>query len=651
MKRNLFLSLLLVLSVVPLSSCKKYHTVYFHPHRGCTEYFIEVLHNSTIPLFEEIDFYDDDTFLGWYYGDTYWVFDEYKVTEDMDLSARWTTDNTINTDDATIIKFWMYGNDIELAFYKNIVEEFNTLYKGKINVKLQPKSPDGYHDALNLVLGGSIAPDIFSINENGFKGMAEQDMLMDISEVIASNEDYDLSSMWECVGNRFQYDVETKTNDGPNKKFYAAANHLETTALYYNESIFNDVGVKVISVNSKDLKEFNEGASDDRGQTKASLGIFDEVKEKGYFIDSNGQKWFNNQIPMSWEETADLAQTLQKLYGSDTKHSYYTQWWYNYGWSVGGDAVQFIPTDDEKYLGGVWDFTILDSTKNYIVDDNALPFEINGNTYQPGEILSYQDKLIDEELMLQRLGMTDDRPRTVDPIVLAAVETGQLEELPSQKEAYIEYLKMTTPGQKVIDTIDNQNICSYGVAPNYDLTERFSNKASDFGNGNLAMMVDTSSSKIYFEEKMSDDIKWDIAPLPIYKKYDENGDVIVHGVNAGHTQVNGISIWSKTKHFEETKTFLNYLISKDITDSLITNKISLPLEKNATSYNDIPNVLLTDLKTQRAADLSYFKNDDWIESWNKGINENIKTGKYTLSNYFSIIAFSTQNKLLEYSQK
>ena len=133
MKRNLFLSLLLVLSVVPLSSCKKYHTVYFHPHRGCEAYFIEVLHNSTIPLFKEIDFYDDDTFLGWYYGDTYWDFDEYKVTKDMDLSARWTTDNSINTSEATIIKFWMYGNDIELAFYKNIVEEFNTLYKGKIN--------------------------------------------------------------------------------------------------------------------------------------------------------------------------------------------------------------------------------------------------------------------------------------------------------------------------------------------------------------------------------------------------------------------------------------------------------------------------------------------------------------------------------------
>ena len=48
-------------------------------------------------------------------------------------------------------------------------QEFNTLYNGKINVKFQPKSPDGYHDALNLVLGGSTAPDIFFIIENDFQ--------------------------------------------------------------------------------------------------------------------------------------------------------------------------------------------------------------------------------------------------------------------------------------------------------------------------------------------------------------------------------------------------------------------------------------------------------------------------------------------------
>lgn len=81
-------------------------------------------------------------------------------------------------EDATKVKFWMYGDSTELQVYKELVKEFNRIYEGTIEVKLQPKSSDGYSDALSLTLGGSTAPGIFYVGETGFKDMAEQGMLM-----------------------------------------------------------------------------------------------------------------------------------------------------------------------------------------------------------------------------------------------------------------------------------------------------------------------------------------------------------------------------------------------------------------------------------------------------------------------------------------
>ena len=141
-------------------------------------------------------------------------------------------------EDATIVKFWMYGDATELEVYQKLVNDFNDIYEGTIEVKLQPKSSDGYSDALNLTLGGSTAPDIFYVGETGFKDMAEQGMLMDISEFVKNSKDYDITNMWDSAVSRFQYDVNTKTNDGPNKKFYAVPKDIGPTVIFYNETLF-----------------------------------------------------------------------------------------------------------------------------------------------------------------------------------------------------------------------------------------------------------------------------------------------------------------------------------------------------------------------------------------------------------------------------
>ena len=277
------------------------HTVTFNPNNGDESYTIIAEHNQRISK-PFTPAYDGYTFVGWFDEyDEKWIFSSYLVTGDLTLTAKWETEQTSSSegsssedsssedssgegaidssgniivtpgDAATKLKFWMYGDSTELQVYKELVSEFNKIYEGSIEVKLQPKSADGYSDALSLTLGGSTAPDIFYVGETGFKDMAEQGMLMDISNFVKNSKDYDITNMWDSAVSRFQYDVETKTNDGPNKKFYAVPKDIGPTVIFYNETMFKNSGVKTISVDAADLDAFNNGAADDRGQTKASL--------------------------------------------------------------------------------------------------------------------------------------------------------------------------------------------------------------------------------------------------------------------------------------------------------------------------------------------------------------------------------------------
>ena len=652
------------------------HLVTFNPNNGDDSYTIEVEHNSRITkIFDP--YLEGYTFDGWYdQYDEKWIFSSYLVTGDLTLTAKWSEvilsensssnssseeNNESNSDivippiEETTVNFLMCGGTNETQVYREIVSEFNNIYDGTIEVKLKIKNESNYDNALITALNSQEEIDVLFVNETGVKELVEQELLMDISDYVEKSKECDVSSMWNNAVNRFKYDVETKTNFSSNSSIYAVPNQMNTTALFYNETLFEQADIKIISVASSDLKAFNEGAADDRGQTKASLGITDEVKEKGYFVDSKGQRWFNNQVPMSWEETISLANRINL---NSTITSYYNESWFNYGWSVGGDIVQYITTDNAKYAGGVWDFTLMDPTKNYIVDDNAEPFVINGHTYQPGEILSYQDKLIDEEKMLEKLGQKDDRARTVDPKVLAAVETGQLEVLPSQREAFTEFMRLDGV-TRLIDIVDNKSIYSYEISSTIDINE--SSKLSMFCNGNIGMLVDKLSNIPEYVEQNIFNNKWDVAPLPIYKKYDSKGNIIVHGVQTGYSETIGIGISNKTTKGDSAWKFIEYIFSDDVLKKLYKNNISLPIKKYLAQdnndykeyYPDTLNfkVFIESAEHQKAADWTYFKDTKWMEGYKDALRM-IKTKSYILSNVIETQEYeTTYSKLLKYTEK
>ena len=199
----------------------------------------------------------------------------------------------------TTITFWGYGDDNEISVFRKLVEEFNAKNAGVIKVNYETKSNDNYSESARLALRQSKAKvDILYVGDADFKAYAKLGYLEPLDNYLATSQEVVIEDMWETSVNRFKYDVNTTTQEGPDSHYWGIPKDIGPTVIYYNETYFNEAGVTVISVAADDLEDFNNGGKDSRGKTKADYGITGTVKEKGYF-ELGGKKWFNNQVPMS----------------------------------------------------------------------------------------------------------------------------------------------------------------------------------------------------------------------------------------------------------------------------------------------------------------------------------------------------------------
>lgn len=551
----------------------------------------------------------------------------------------------------TKIKFWGTGAAKEIEVFENLVAAFNEKYEGSIEVEYIPQSDDSYEDASRLSLSQPRAQvDVLYVKEPTFKGFAEAGYLEPLDSYIATSTEVKVEEMWETSIGRYKYDVNTTTQDGPDAKYWGIPKDIGPTVLYYNETFFNEAGVKVISVAADQLDEFNAGAADSRGKTKAQYGITGEVKEKGYFVDGDGQKWFNNQVPMSWEETVALAQLVQdnqRAKGSSRAnfYGYFTEWWFNYGWSVGGDCIEYVATDDPAYNGGYYDFTLMDATKNYIVKDDQT-FTVNGKTYNGGEIIEWADKLVDPKAAT----------KTVRSEVTAAVGT-KLNELPSQREAFVEFVRV---GQKAGVEVDN-GLTGYGICPMPSSIDGDSGKVNAFASGMLGMLVDGRWSVVDYRMRMDGKYTWDVAPLPQYKEYDNDGNITVHGIEAGHSGSVALCINSKSVKKNAAWIFAEYIGGRTgqaeqaksgfaIPSQIDLAKSEVFLQSDKNPKNSI--VFVRAAEHQTPADWWYLKDKAWTLDWANTLNGTVRNGEMTLAEFELDPTYTkTWDILKEYTKK
>ena len=553
----------------------------------------------------------------------------------------------VRPEEETIITFWGYGDAVEKAVFEKLITSFNELNEGYVEVNYVQKSPDGYGDALRLGLQGTRGPDVVYVGDADFKALAELGFLLELDDYISSSDQIVVEEMWPSSINRYLYDVNTTTSLGPDAHYWGIPKDVGPTVVYYNETFFENAGITVISVFPEDLDDFNAGAADSRGLTKSDYGLTSEVKNKGYFL-LDGKKVFNNKIAMNWEETIECSEIVES--GSSAEYGFFTEWWFNYGWSVGGDVIQYIPTDDTNYSGGYWDFTLMDPTANYMVNrSNTNGFDLNGNHYEAGEIISYYDKL------------DNLTSKEIKSEILAAVINNELDELPSQRDAFVEFVRLGQSQSVLVDTVNNQDLYGYGITPTPTSIGGDSGKTRAFANGNIAMLIDGRWNVPNFREQMNDTYDWDIAPLPIYRSYDNEGNVLAEGLPAGHSGSVALAVNAKTSKPNASWMLLEYIggsigqLEQAKSGFAIPSQMDLAntedfLQSDQNPRNSI--IFLNAANNQSPGDWWYLRDNQWIDPWAGLLNGSVRNGDVTLTQFYNSIEYNNTNDILKtYTEK
>ena len=385
-----------------------------------------------------------------------------------------------------------------------------------------------------------------------------------------------------------------------------------------------------------DLKFVNgETITDAYGSTIESTYLEDEgitIPAKGFFRDmyprnsadpavakftapAEGEALvFNASIPMSWDEIEDLAMICTRSVNpsSASTYGYYTQWWFCYGWTVGGDCMEDMTGD------GAWAFSLSDYTANYMVTEEACtevnPNDANdtnryyigeytGTLYSAGDTLQFLDKLDVTKLETQTDGPStfavsgdiilpneDGSFEKYDVVSKNTTQIGQsvaqlgdsltdntairasiasnssqdqnasgvkFIELPSTKEAFTRFCRL------VPSEADAAN--SVGVSP-----PTSSGKATDIttlGNGDIAFIIEKGDKLGQLRNVAAAyNQSWGVANVPIFKEYsnpyDPKDDSVKRmGLAAGHSEAValGISAGCKTQNIDEAWAFIQWM--------------------------------------------------------------------------------------------
>lgn len=585
--------------------------------------------------------------------------------------------------DADTVRFWVLGDPEQVDVYTRMKDEFNETYgkEHNIYVSLTPKAVGQYDDLVKVSASSRSGPDVFLVEEAAFKSWIIGGYMAPIDEYLDAVTDIDLGDIIPSTVNRLKYNVENNTSNEDDPT-YALPLDSFPTALYYNESLLEKAGILVISVDEEDMDAWNRNEiADKRGMKKSDYeAIYPKlsgvtVPKKGYFRSKNvytpDRGWkmpdadevlvFNNRIAMNWDEIEDIAMLFSPEYNKSasatygTDFGYFTEWWFNYGWSVGGDCLADLTGN------GAWNFSLLDSTPNFIVaDGKSYTGHYSGKTYQGGETLSFIDRMDAEKGQTLEPDNQGDyylngKKVGVHANVLLAEESGTLLRFPSTREAFNRYLKL---GAKTDADIDGE--FGYNISPNPD-TFVTRTSMNYFFSGKLVFLANTSAYMTALsEEAATRGFEWDIAPLAVYKEYTDPNDpycdeVKVQGVQAGHSNSRSMAVRAGSDKKDKAAAFIKWMASPEgqkikaelgsfpNQESLMSD---LKFDTNTSARNAI--VFSESLKFQKPGDWWYMPDHIWVEEWCVKLNSYVRNGLMTYAQWYPEAIENTNRKLKDY---
>lgn len=577
------------------------------------------------------------------------------------------------------LQFWIYGDERELETYTLMTEKFNKTY-GKehgIKVEVSAKPAGNYNGLIQNTARAKSSADVFFVVEDFFKQWVEMGFMQDMTEYFDAVDDIDVSDIPENILMKYRYDEQTEFSKS-NSPLYGMPVDTRPTALYYNEDVFEAAGITVISVDEEDMDAWNAGTkADRRGKYKRDYAKLADitVPKKGYFRSetpyTEDTGWslpasdeilvFNNRIPMNWDEIEDLGMIFSKSTNANsvknfgTTYGYYTEWWFNYVWSIGGDCLADLTGT------GYWNFSLLEETPNYMVNVDEYTGAFTGNVYKKGEFLEITDKLAVEQgqkLVADAQGgyTLNGQKVGVRAAVAADKDAGRLIEYPSSRKAFERYTRLGTNSDVLIGD-------AYGLqlAPTPSIFSQSGRIAINyFIAGDVAMLVEQSSYLPTVAKSAK--FQWDVAPLPQYKEYEDPTDpdcdtVVRLGKLAGHSNSRGLVTRKRAaeKKGDQIARFIMWMASEEAQviraeHGLFPNQASLNDQivfgKNAPTNTS---VFSEAMQHQTPADWWYLKNFTWIDVWSVPLNTKLRNNvpNYTYQDWIDESVASTNQKLYE----
>lgn len=558
----------------------------------------------------------------------------------------------------TRIKFIASGETIEYATLKSTVDEYNKTQGATdgVWVDISYKNSSDYSTYLLTTYTGKEAPDVFYADDRYFKNYVRQGFVANLDELQTSTGiALDTSAMYSSGISRYRYDVETNTSNDDDP-LYGIVRGLSPTIIYYNATAFGSVGITCVSVDENDItaeyvQQFNQEHGTNftadhlkRGFVRQSVvdnfdGTYQNVAYSWSLPYTGEVMVFNNRIAMSWDEVEDLGKILTNNYNSSspTEYGYYTWWWFYYGFSVGGDCIEDVTGN------GDWVFTLKDDVPNFIVADGYEgSVKIGENNYSAGEIVSYTDRTtLTQETKDRLLQYSSDLDESyLTDQVKTLEEEGTLIRLPSERDAFVRFVNLAQER----GTSDQYGE-GLGISPipkNISIT----GDTGQFTGGKVAMLVHKSNSLLSIEETVSKSTKsftWDVAPLPQYKLYGEDGSLKVHGVQGGASDSSAFCINNYSSKKEASMHFLKYLCSKEAQDFAAATGFTLPSRPDsADAYLNSPvkdynlKIIAEAAFYETPGDWWYMPDKTWIDNyWANDLNNSVRNNTMTLDTFFS----------------
>lgn len=480
---------------------------------------------------------------------------------------------------------------------------------------------------------------------------------LDLTPYAEADEDFKNSTIPDSVLNwwRMTYEPNAKQGAGQKKHTIGAGQNLlgvpyGTNAQFnwYNTALFEAQGINIVSISEEEMDDYNTKNSASlkpHGYAEYKTAPVSGMKKSKNLAGIEVYKVFNDCIGMNWEEQRNLLKYFTAEYNdgtvtgtkATTTYGFVSEFWFNYGWSVGGDVMGFNGTD--------YDFTLLDDKPNYIVTkDNTV---LNGVTYNAGEIVRYEDRV-------KGIDNASSKPENIYAIK-------------SQYDAIVEYVSLQVATSKAVDG----NYMGYGVA-NSDTksTDNLINTAQ------VAMGRGTPGGiKGRMESSRAND--FDICLPETYREY-EGGSVYYSGgdgfaneylkvigetydneVYTGDVKVVGdakiigntttasiseglvIPACSDPAKYQASWDFISWVATEGQKYIAKTQTV-IPVAEKALFSDDFLNnpeitygknfyaVAKTSLSAGRG-DWGYFENGAWVSSWSDDFNNSVRKGSMTLS--------------------